>query len=306
MAAFFKKYRRDVVYMTAIVGSMGCAVFFYQGKLNRALLDELTETSRIARGQTEQFSRYFSAEIQKEADAFPEKNKGLWRRTRQISTLIENAKLALWATSNSKYIVLEPVHRLSSTEIQDIQLKFKVLADSLVLLLGDADPLWIKSIQHLLYSDSAAYTRANWAALSSDLGPKQAVAGLTNLIARIEAAGLIANQTCYQETQPRGIIEHYWIPVLSTARSVLRPGELFEADIFLTEYTPRTENRAVFVNDKPIAINDGLAHYRGQFHRPGVHQLNVRIDAYNPLTKEIKPFYKTFEVLVVEPCPEEE
>lgn len=306
MAAFFRKYRRDVVYLVVILGLVGWLAFDYQGKLNRALIAELTETSRIAGENTALFSEYYSSEIQKEVNAFPEKNKGLWPRTRKINKLIENAHLAVQGVRRTKYIGMQPVHKLSGTEIEDLQLKFKVLADSLVLLLGDADPHWIKSIQQLLYSDSAACSRANWAALSPGLGPEQAAAGLLNLIGRIRAAGLTAIHTCYQETQPRGIIDRAWMPIMSTVRSVLRPGELFEANIFLTEYSPRTENLTVFVNDKPVAINDGLAHYRRRFHRPGIHQLNVQIDVYNRLTEEIKPFYKTFEVLVAEPCPGKE
>ncbi len=307
MAAFFKKYRRDMVYLAAIVGLVGWMVFDYQGKLNRALIAELTETSRIAQSQTEQFSRYFSAEIQKEADAFPENNKGIWPRTRQISELIQRANLAVQDVRRTKYIGMEPVRKLSGTEIEDLQLKFKVLADSLVLLLSNADPYWIKSIQQLLYSDSAACSRANWAALSPDLGPKQAAAGLSNLVSRIEAAGFIAIHSCYQETQPGDrLICYPWMPVMAATRSVVRPGELFDADFFLTEYSLRTENLAVFVDGKPVAKNDGLAHYRRRFNTPGVHYLNVRIDVTNPYTKQVSPYIKTFEVLVVEPCPEEE
>ncbi|MCB0531530.1 MAG: hypothetical protein KDD14_04970 [Saprospiraceae bacterium] len=303
MAAFFKKYRRDVVYMVVILGLVGWIAIDYPGKLNRALIEEFAESSRVGFGHVERLFNYYYDKIQKEADAFPEKNDAVWARTRQIRKLIEKAEETVRDVIKARYAEGRIVHKLSSNEIDTLKREFSVLADALVPLLGDDAPQWPQWIKQTLHSDSVAYARPNWAALSSDLGPKQAAVGLLNLAHSIRTAGVIAIGTCYQETQPQGIIEGFWMPVMSAERSVLRPGELFDADFFLTEYSTRTENLAVFVNDKPVAIKDGLANYRHRFDKPGVYKLDVRIDLKNPYTKQVKPFSKIFEVLVVEPCP---
>ena len=305
MLAFFKKYQRDALYLAVILALSSWIVSDFQCKEEQALIQELMASTKVAINQADLQFRYYYSEIQREAAAFPEKTKDVWKRTRQIEKLVQRDLSTVADLVSSRYKAGKPRVAQRESEIRALQVELRNLADSRILL-GKNDSVYLSLvIKASLYCDSAACAKPEWAALSTRITPELQVAGLLNLKFRILTAGLHAISACYSETQPRGIIEHFWMPMLSTSRAVIRPGEVFEADISLTEYPPRTDGMAVYVDNKPIAIKDGLAAYRRRFFKPGIHKIQVRVDVTNPYTKQVKEYSKTFEVLVVEPCPGE-
>lgn len=115
-------------------------------------------------------------------------------------------------------------------------------------------------------------------------------------------AALAANKALgyyLQNTMPDvDLISSALTPTLSPKKYCLKTGELFEADIFLSGYSPAQHYTEATVNGEPFPVRDGMLQYKRIFEKPGEHPLTVGLKYKNPLTGEVKSFLKTFYVYI--------
>ncbi|MCB9331928.1 MAG: hypothetical protein H6574_12675 [Lewinellaceae bacterium] len=305
MAAFFKKYRRDMVYLSVIVGLAGWLGNNTQKQRDTALIEALNFSVRMASENPRMQILY--DEITKEAFAYPEEHKSYENKANRIKEL-----------ANAEHKRLEKYYSRSFTDklwksdqltqdIQTIRDNLRTLADSLFATVDShLQTKW--DIYHSLYSDSAAYSQARWAGLPT--GPRRSirvVAGLQNLMFRIRHAEQVAVQYCHQMVQPAALHDYlFWNPVISAPRMAVKPNELFTADIFFAPVYTNPRNLTFYINDKKVEPSSGIVKYARRYATTGVNKLRVRVEVQNPYTKKTEVYNKSFEVLVAEPCPGEE
>lgn len=87
-------------------------------------------------------------------------------------------------------------------------------------------------------------------------------------------------------------------PTMTPQKWCLKTGELFEADIFLTAYSPGLKYSKATVNGESFPVQDGKMHFSRRFETPGAHPLDVTLAFTNPLTGEVKTYIRTFEVYI--------
>lgn len=114
-----------------------------------------------------------------------------------------------------------------------------------------------------------------------------------------EAFRMKALWYCYQNTMlDMEIIPNAMTPTLSPRKYGLKTGELFEADIFLSGYSPAQHYTEATVNGESFPVRDGMLQFKRIFEKPGEHPLTVILKYENPLTGEVKSFLKTFYVYI--------
>ena len=88
---------------------------------------------------------------------------------------------------------------------------------------------------------------------------------------------------------------------ISASRGSIKVGEEMDADIFLTDFASRQDKTIkIFVDDKPLEVVDGIAHYKQKFDKIGKHTIKLRGVLSNPfdsIFQEISTSEYTFEVL---------
>ena len=74
-----------------------------------------------------------------------------------------------------------------------------------------------------------------------------------------------------------------------------------EADVFLTDFASSQDKTIkIFVDDKPLEVVDGIAHYKQKFNKAGKHTIKLRGILSNPfdsIFQKTSISEYTFEVL---------
>lgn len=124
---------------------------------------------------------------------------------------------------------------------------------------------------------------------------------LEALLLRVKTAQMVAMNDLAASVQPPWRCFSKWVPVLMPLLPDARVGEMFEADVFLTEIpNSRTfaRNGCVIINGDTISIAGGAARFQKKYTSPGKKPLQVEIQLRNPLTKTIEHFKKEYSVVV--------
>ncbi len=91
------------------------------------------------------------------------------------------------------------------------------------------------------------------------------------------------------------------IPIVTTKNGCVRAGEVFRGEVSPLAYSPNSsKNLTAFINNKPIAMTQGLGQYRHRYQTPGIKKVNTKLLARNPLTKEVRTLPKPFFIQICE------
>ncbi|MBK6929625.1 MAG: hypothetical protein IPH12_01735 [Saprospirales bacterium] len=105
---------------------------------------------------------------------------------------------------------------------------------------------------------------------------------------------------CLGKVQGEDLKMDAFEPVISAPKGYVIRGDKYEADVFLSAYSTTASNISISVNGSGLPVKDGKAHYETGTSSPGTKKFEVRINVTNPLTKEVKPYVKSFEYEVGE------
>ncbi|MFT6936376.1 MAG: hypothetical protein ACJA1N_000672 [Saprospiraceae bacterium] len=91
-----------------------------------------------------------------------------------------------------------------------------------------------------------------------------------------------------------------FVPMISARKSMIKKGEIFEADIFTTAIFTH-DSLKYFINDEFIPMKNGVANYEFTPTSKGKKRFNIRVEYHNALYKDKKRTYrKSFEVSIAD------
>ena len=92
----------------------------------------------------------------------------------------------------------------------------------------------------------------------------------------------------------------YYFPMVNVPRTMVRQGETFEAEIYLSVYYKTRKIQQIRVNGKRLSVKDGKSIVRMKTNTLGKHQYHVSISEKSPVTGQIDTYKRTFEYEVIE------
>lgn len=143
--------------------------------------------------------------------------------------------------------------------------------------------------------------------------PPAVVRQLLKKAAPVDTAQLIAAQQLRAALVGRSLLRYYYVatmpdadiiysrflPMMSVRQIYPRAGKPFEADIFLSGYSPQQYNTNVTINGEPYPLADGLVKYRTTFSKPGNYLVTTQFNVKNPLTGTVQTYMRTFDIQVM-------
>ncbi|MBP6811067.1 MAG: hypothetical protein KA138_06090, partial [Saprospiraceae bacterium] len=228
-----------------------------------------------------------ASQSRKLANSFQEKVYKIW-----TEIWVDNPTKWL-KDSKDRYDFKRPA---SEKELEYLKLAAHDLCDSLMLY-GEYDEVVTNSIKYLLAPDS----NTEFWEMAKSANVYQSGVLLKDLMLRADLACVATLHYLLSKTSP-GIICTDWLPIVSAKKSAILPGQTYNAEIFLSEYSRYDRNTTIKVNGKPYPIKDGLVHFSQRYATPGEKKYKVEIEIKNPVTKTVKSYNKEFALLVVDSC----
>ena len=302
ISALFQKFGRDLGYLCVIGGLLGW--IWMDGRRqevwNQIIAKDLRSTENIFAHHNDR--------------VFYEIKKNIVESTAGDSLIIESrlaeAQMAVqefleYGTNlRSELVVYDPKNgftikrSLTEKDIDGLSVALSTLRDTLLACV-DYDELTASAINHLLSMDSSS-GQQYWK-VAKQLKSKETWMLLEDLILKSRLAYAQSLIYLVGKTSPPTPCFTFF-PCAFTEKSVLRPGETYRAEIYLSRYYNALKHTTVFVNGKLLPIEDGLAHFAQQYTTPGEKKYRVEIQIKNPVTKDIHSFKKEFNLIVVDTC----
>jgi len=305
--SFLQKFGRDILYLSIIGGMAGW--IWVDGRreeiYNRLLYNDMKNFDQII----ERYTYILMDEIEKNTQDYESEKEILCRKQaaqarKQVSSLKEKVAKNLhemWVDNPGKWIQ-DPKNSdnfkrpASEKELNNLKLIAQTLCDSLMHY-GEYNEIATNNIKYFLAPDS---NNEFWEMASNSNANRSGVL-LKDLMLRADLACIATLNYLLSKISP-GIIETYWYPIVSAEKSAVLPGQTYNAEIFLSQYSKYNQNTTIKVNGKPYPIKDGLVHFSQRYTKPGEKKYKVEIEIKNPLTKEVISFNKEFALLVVDSC----
>jgi hypothetical protein len=300
-SGFFRKFGRDLVYL-CVIGGLSYWIIgdkSRQEAWNITLAKDIRNTEFLYARQNEEVSY----QIKKNLSESPKKDSlNIESRLRLAKNAVD---VFLYMNTNklSQLIIQEQApdyilkRSLSESEINTLERAMTALNDSLLICVED-DPESRTILQSILAQDET--NKAFWTQ-AKQLKRHETWPFIEDLMLRSRQAYTLVLYYLKSETDPP-VPCFSFFPVAFSQKSVLRPGETYHADIYLSQYYKTPKNTQIWVNRKSIPLKEGLAHFAQKYNIPGEKKFQVEIQITNPLTKQMTPFKKEFSLMVVDSC----
>ncbi len=305
MASFFKKYLRDVVYLCVIAGLVGWMIYTPGKQLDKQWRMHLESTLDQAHSANERFADQTLQSIEDQVTTyidytnqkFSVNAQKIMQLTKKLHSKIDQFQDSISVVSSDGNKIYK--RKIKREEFDTLLKQFASYTDS-ISALTEHNPEIRVVLQHLFINPDSLldYIETN-AAFNPGLFIK-------DLTLNIDLAMSMGLRFCHAKIAGRGTNGGLWLfPSVSVPRGVVRPGERFKAEIFMSCFLEHGIGELqIAVNGNAMPIKDGVAQYSATFSTPGVKTYHVEASVTDPYTKRKRAYNKTFEVLVVEPCPE--
>ncbi len=176
------------------------------------------------------------------------------------------------------------------------------MADSLIALFGGDSSVAVR-VRTCLFDENINTSPEWWSDVLRQNSKETMELWCCNLLSKITLAEKITLQYIVPKIRKTDylIMDAFEINLLPK-RTPVHPGELFEADVWLTSYSTHTDNIRMFANEKQLPIENGKAVFNQIYQAAGMKTVDVRIEIHNPLTGEVYNIEKEFNMVVRPKC----
>ena len=250
------------------------------------LNDWSTISLAFARENMEQYGRSMLAQLHDISASYPSgANTRFDSLAQQVARMSDRLNERIFTAKNR----LSKGGQVSVEAIGQFEKEALLLRDSLLLCSGNNQAIKA-SLPDVQLPNDAGSASNNEAALV-----------LENLMVRITQSKLVMLEYFLGHISDADVKFDRYMPAASPKNPAPRVGELYEADVFLTEHFSETGHVKVSVNGELLPVEDGVAHFTKRFTTAGEKRYTVNIQIKNPLTQEVKAYVKEFSLHVLPP-----
>lgn len=292
-----QRFGRDLIYLSIIVGLVG---WFWldasrekarQKAWNTILYSDMKAIEELGQRHSETTLK----EVIKFTEAYSCKLNDLYAyRVKAIKSGVDSLKIALKgaiALSNEK----KGGNHIDQATFEKIKQSANTLCDSMYRYVEYYPETTTKIKKQLSHETWNKF----WEIMKTAPNAQDQII-LEDLSWRVELAHAAFLERYSKWIEGSGTPFDKYTPASSPEKLVVRPGELFETDIFLSSYSSSKHISSIQVNGKSIPVNRGIATFSKRYFTPGKKKYDVRIEVTNPLTESVEVFSKTFGLLVVD------